>query len=144
MIIQPRHRGSVEFADAVVENAAGATITLGFPACLTTTAASVDGKKAVLPAAANFLSLVGPAVANIPDTDFGRVRVFGYFSSVRIYAHGTSVTIAAGVALGTGPGSSGYSSTGLLESYGPVISMESIGAAVCSPGGYAKGFCRNM
>ena len=57
---------------------------------------------------------------------------------------GTSVTNAVGIALGPGPASLGVNSTGALETFGPVIALEAIGAAINSPGGYARGFVRAM
>ena len=125
-------------------NAEGATITTGFPVCLTTTAASVDGNLAVLPAAANFITFVGIARTDTPD-NASRVFIgYGYAASTRIFATGDSTTNAAGIALGTNASSNGVNSTGLLDSYGPVVSLESIGAAVNSPGGWAKGWVRAM
>lgn len=144
MRIQKLNRSTREAVDIPITNAQGATITLGFPACFTTTAASVDGIKAVLPATANVLTFVGISLSDIPDNDVGLVRSFGYASSVRIFATGSSGTVGAGVAMGLGAASLGVNSTGLLDSYGPVVSMESIGAAVNSPGGWARGLVRAL
>jgi len=125
-------------------NVDAASITTGFPVCFTTTAASVNGNNAVLPAAANFLTFAGVSTSDVAANGVGRYIAYGYAASVRIFAIGSSVTNAAGIAMGTGAASSGVNSTGHLDTYGPVLSMESIGAAVNSPGGYAKGLLRAM
>lgn len=135
---------ALETVDVGFTNAQGATITLGFPVALTTTAASVDGKLAVLPATSNLQTFYGIALKNVPNTDFGLARAYGFCNSVAIFATGTSGTVAVGIALGPGPASLGVNSTGLKESFGPVIAMETFGAAICSPGGYAKGFVRAL
>lgn len=134
-----------ETIDFLIHNVAGATITTGYAAALTTTAASLDGAQAVLPAASQIATFVGCAVENIPDNSPGLVRAFGYLASTFIFATGTSVTVGAGVAMGPGvAGSNGVNSTGLLTVLGPVISLAAIGAAINSPGGYAKCLIRAL
>lgn len=133
-----------EKVDIAFVAAQGATVTTGFPVCLTTTANSNDGIRSVLPASANHKTFTGISLRDVPDNAVGLARAYGFVSSVRIFAHGASVTIAAGEPMGTGPSSNGVSSTGLLAAIGPIVSMEAIGAALCSPGGYAKGFARLM
>ena len=123
-------------------NAQGATITSGLPVAFATGANSNDGIKAVLPATGNALTFAGICVQTTPNNMVGRVRASGYVASIAIYAHGTSVTTGAGVAMGPAAGSLGVSSTGLKDVFGPVVSMEAIGALVHSAGGYAKGFVR--
>lgn len=127
-----------------VTNVSGSAITKGYAVALTTTAASVNGNKAVLPASGQLRTFVGVAAEDIPDTQSGRYIAYGYAASVHIFAAGTSVTNAVDIALGPGPGSSGVNSTGLIGTFGPVISLEAIGAAINSPGGYAQGFVRAM
>lgn len=145
MQLQKINRDDPEFIDVVFENAQGATISLGFPACFTTTANSNDGVKATLPVATGHKTFAGVALRDTPNNAKGALaRAYGFCGSVRIYAHGTSVTIAAGEALGTGPSSNGFSSTGNTYALGPVLAMEAIGAAINSPGGYAKGFVRAL
>lgn len=138
------YRQAAEAIDVAFTNAQGATITLGFPVALTTTAASVDGKLAVLPATSNLLTFYGIAIKSVPNNAFGYARAYGYCGSVAIFATGTSVTNAVGIALGPGPASLGVNSTGAISTFGPVIALEAIGAAVNSPGGYARGFVRAM
>ena len=125
-------------------NVSGAAMTVGYPVCFTTTAASMNGNNAVAPATSNVLTFAG-VVKNdsVADTGSGVYIAYG-LASVRIFATGTSGTIAAGVAMGPNAASNGVNSTGLLDTFGPVISMAAIGAAVNSPGGYANGFVRAM
>lgn len=137
--------GINEEVDVNYENVQGATITNALPVALCTTTSSNDGNNAVLPAAANALTFIGVALGDTPNNGFGLARAYGFVNSVRIFAHGTSVTTAAGVAIGPAIATSnGFSSTGLVTAFGPLVSMEAIGAAVNSPGGYAKAFVRAM
>ena len=138
------YKQAAEAVDVAFTNAQGATITLGLPVALTTTAASVDGKLAVLPAASNLLTFYGISVKTVPNNYFGYARAYGYLGSVAIFACGTSVTNAVGIAVGPGPSSLGVNSTGAVSTFGPVVLLESVGAAINSPGGYARGFVRAM
>lgn len=142
MQFQRVNRTDAEKAFGICRNASGATISGNYPVCFSTTSGSNNGLDVVAPAAANALTFGGIADADITNTDYGRFQVYGYRDSVRIFATGTSGTNAAGIALGVAAASNGVNSTGLLDTYGPVLSMESIGAAVNSPGGYAKAFLR--
>lgn len=135
---------AVETVDIAFTNVQGATITLGFPVALTTTAASLDGKQAVLPATNQLATFYGIALKNVPNNATGLCRGWGYHRSVAIFATGTSVTNAVGIAVGPGPASLGVNSTGLKDFMGPVILLEAVGAAINSPGGYAKGFVRAL
>lgn len=145
MRIQRVNQDDPEVVDLIVTNAAGATITLGYAAAFTTTAASVDGVKVVLPAAANNLTFAGISLKDLPDNAWGPVRAYGLCNSVFVFACGTSVTVGAGVAMGPGvAGSGGVNSTGAVDTFGPVVSLQAIGAAINSPGGYAKGLVRAL
>lgn len=137
-------RGSAERVTVDFVNAQGATITLGYPVCLTTLAASADGAKAVLPVAGSIRTFLGIALSDVPNNAVGTALAYGFCNSVAIFATGASTTVTLGDAMGCGASSLGVNSTGLLETYGPVVAMSAIGAAICSPGGYAKGFVRNI
>lgn len=138
------YKQGLETVDVGFTNAAGATITLGYAVCLTTTAASVDGKLAVLPQTDNLLSFYGIAIRNVPNNAYGLARAYGFLNSVHIYTTGTSGTNAVGIALGPAAGKLGVNSVGSIDTFGPVILMETVGAAINSPGGYAKGFVRAL
>ena len=125
-------------------NVEGATITTGYPVSICTTAASLDGNQAVIPATGQVLTFAGVCEQDIPDTSSGRYIAFGYAASVAIFAVGSSVTTAIDVAMGPAAASLGVNSTGVVDITGPVISMAAIAAAVNSPGGYATGWVRNM
>lgn len=143
MEFQRVNRTDAEKAFGSCENRNGATISGNSPVCFTTTSGSNAGYEVVIPAAANLNTFFGVADADITDANAGVAQTYGYRDSVRIYAHGTSVTTAAGVAMGPGT-SDGVSSTGLFDNFGPVISMESVDAIVNSPGGYAKGLIKAL
>lgn len=125
-----------------VRNVSGGTLSGNHPACLTTTAASLDGHNAVAPASSQVRTLKGVLDKDLADLGYGVVQTYGYRDSVRIFAHGTSVTIAVDSPMGPAAGSNGFSSSGLKDQYGPAVVLEAIGAAICSPGGYAKAFLR--
>jgi len=145
MEFQRVNRTQAEQAFGVCENRDGATIQLGAPVCFTTTASSNNGYEVVSPAAGNLFTFAGVADADIVDAAVGRYQPYGYRDSVRIFAHGTSVTIAAGVEMGTNSASDGVSSTGNIHAnFGPLVSMEAIGALVTSPGGWGKAWIRLM
>jgi len=144
VIIQRVNRTEAEKVFIIVENASGGTLSGNHPVAFTTTAASVDGLKVLAPASGQVQTFVGHMDADLGDTEYGLAQVWGYRDSVAIFATGTSGTVAVGIALGPGAGSDGVNSTGLLDSFGPVIGLEAIGAAICSPGGYAKGFIRAL
>lgn len=134
-----------EYVDVAFLNVQGATITLGLPVAFTTTAASLDGAQAVLPAASQTRTMCGVAIRTVPNNGIGFARSYGYLASVAIYAHGTSVTIAVDSPLGASPSSLGLSSTGLITAGAAVaVALEAAGAAVCSPGGYIRAFIRGM
>jgi len=143
MNFQRVNRTNAEKAFGSVENRNGATILGNYPVCLATGAGSADGLQVVSPAAGNLQTFFGIADSDITDADQGIAQTYGYRDSIRIFAHGTSVTTATGVVIGPGT-SAGVSSTGLVDKFGPVISMEAIGALINSPGGYAKGVIKAL
>lgn len=138
------NRSTAEIVYGNFTNVSGAAMTIGFPICFTTTAASLNGNNAVAPATGNALTFAGVVKnSSVGDTEAGIYIAYG-LASVRIFATGTSGTIGVGVAMGPAAASNGVNSTGLKDVFGPVISLEAIGAAVNSPGGYANGFVRAM
>ena len=144
MEFQRINRTNAEQAFGVCENRDGATILGNIPVCFATGAGSNDGYQVVTPAAGNLFMFAGIADSDIADAAVGRYQCYGYRDSVKVFAHGTSVTIAAGVVVGPAAGSDGVSSTGDVDVYGPVVAMEAIGALITSPGGHAKAFIRNL
>ena len=146
MIIQGISKGTdPPKSDLVLTNVSGATITLGHAASYTTTSASLNGYNVVSPAVGQNATFAGIAVKNIPNTQAGRVRAYGYHDSIFIFATGTSGTCAIDIAVGPGvAGSLGVNSTGFKDNFGPVILAAAQGAAINSPGGYARGFVRAL
>jgi len=135
---------SPETIDVAILNVEGATLTAGLPAVFTNLAASLDGAQAVLPKTTCQRMFAGIVLRSIPNNGVGLVRAYGLVNSVAIFATGASNTVAIDAALGVGvTGSLGVNSTGLLTQHpGIVIAAEAIGAAVNSPGGYARGFVK--
>lgn len=144
MQFQRVNRTSAEKGFAVCENRSGATVSGNYPVCFTTTSGSTDGYQVVAPATSQVQTFAGIADADIADAAVGLYQCYGYRDSVRIFATGSSQTIAAGIAMGPAASSNGVNSSGLKDFFGPVISMEAIGAAVNSPGGYAKALIKAM
>lgn len=127
-------------------NVQGATITAGLPIAFTNLAASVDGAAAVLPVATCQRTFGGICVRTTPNNGVGVAIARGYVASVAVFATGTSATVAIDEIMGVGvAGSMGVNSTGLLTRPGGfVVALEPAGAAICSPGGYIKGFVRAL
>lgn len=134
-----------ETVDVMFTNVQGASVTLGLPVSVTTTAASVDGYSCVLPATGQVRTFYGISLRTVPNNGVGLARCYGIANSVAVFATGTSGTVIAGDPLGPGvAGSLGVNSTGLTYVLGPILALDQAGAAICSPGGYVRGFVRNM
>lgn len=145
MLIQRINDGAAaEHVDVVVTNVQGATITAGLGACYTTTPASVGASNVVLPATNQFRTYAGHATRTIPNVGVGTLRAHGYVASVLIYAHGTSVTINTGDPMGVGPGSLGYSSSGIKNADGPVVALEAVPTGASAGAVYIRGFVRAL
>ena len=144
MQFQRVNRSNAERGIGVFENRSGATISGNYPVAFTTGSSSNDGYHAVVPATGSLATFAGICDADTADANPGLYQCYGYRDSVRIFATGSSQTIGAGVILGPANGSNGLNSTGIQTILGPVIAMEAIGAAVNSPGGYAKAFIRAL
>lgn len=135
---------SPEVVDVAFANVEGATATAGLPVVFTNLAASLDGAQAVLPKTTCQRMFAGIVLKTVPNNGVGLARAYGLVNSVAIFALGTSATVAIDAAMGVGvTGSLGVNSTGLLaQAGGFVFAAEAIGAAVNSPGGYARGFVK--
>ena len=144
MIFNSLNDGSIPTVGfATFTNRSGGTISANYPGCITTTSGSADGTQLVAPAANNHI-FAGIADQDLADATAGRFQTYGYRDSVRIYAVGTSKTCLPGEAMGTAGASNGVNSTGLKSLTGPVLAMEQVGAAICSPGGFAKGYIKAL
>lgn len=150
MIIKSLDYNQRETVDGVFTNYEGATITTGYVvavsgAASSLTAASIDGNAAATPKVFNNRLFYGPSLQDTPNNSIGLARLYGMANSVFVFAHGTSVTVGAGEPAGPGVVNSyGVSSAGLKDGFGPLVLIDTAGAAVCSPGGYVRGFVRGM
>jgi hypothetical protein len=142
MEFQRINRTNAEQAFGICENRNGATILGNQPVAFTTTAGSNAGYEVVAPASANIFTMAGITDADIADAAVGRYQCYGFRDSVKVYAHGTSATISAGVVMGPHTASDGVGANGEADTFGPTVAMELIGALVTSPGGYGKAFIR--
>jgi hypothetical protein len=145
MQLQTVNRTDAEKIFGNFTNAHGATMTTGYPVCFTTTAASVDGNLAVLPATNNLRTFAGVTDSDVADNATGRYQSYGYNGSVFFFAEATSVSVTTpDHAAGPAAASLGVGYTGTTVLFGPVIVLESVGAVVRSAGGYVIGFIRAL
>lgn len=146
MQLQTVNRTDAEKIFGAFTNAAGATITTGYAVAFTTVVASLDGNKAVLPAAGSDRTFAGISTSDVADNAVGLYQAYGYCGSVFYFAEATSVSLAVG-AHAAGPGVAGSNGVGVLGvtfAIGPVVIVASIGAVVRSAGGYTQGFIRAL
>jgi len=93
MLFQRVNREDAERVFSIVYNIAGATVTAGYPVVLDVTAP--DGVRVSKPATATLSLLLGLAVADITDSSYGKIQVYGYKASGWVYPNQTTA-IAAG------------------------------------------------
>ena len=96
MLFKRISRTDAEKVYIVVQNVSGGTLTAGYACCFDLS--SVDGVRVTKPATANFQAFAGIADADIADSGYGLVQVYGYRSSAYIY-RSTEKATAAGVEL---------------------------------------------
>jgi hypothetical protein len=143
MRIQKLNRDDAEVVDVAFTNVRGATLTLGHAVGVCGLAASLSGNNAVSPTEAN--PFQGISLSDVPVNGVGMARAYGVVSSVFVFAVGSSVTVNAGDVMGPGAAASlGVNSTGVRTVLAPVYAATAAGAAICSPGGYVKGFVRAL
>ena len=109
MQFQRLNRTNAETAFGVFQNVTGGTVSGNYPVCFATGTGSNDGYKAVAPAADVVNAFAGICDVDVADLGVTRYQCYGYRDSVRVFAHGTSVTIATGMAIGPGAASNGVS-----------------------------------
>jgi hypothetical protein len=94
MLFQRVNRTDAEKVFVIVQNVASATITAGYPVVWDITS-SVDGVRVSQPASATLSLFVGIANADIADSSYGLVQVYGYKSQAYV-TNDTSIAVAAG------------------------------------------------
>lgn len=136
----------VENVDLFCVNGTGTTISSGRPVHLLV-GASFDGKSVANIDTLNARAFYGVANRDIPANTASTPGRQGEFAKVQgrlqvyVFAHGTSVTIGAGSPMGPGAAAStGFSSTGAKDSFGPLLAGDTIGASICSGGGLAYAY----
>jgi hypothetical protein len=93
MLFQRINRSDAECVFSIVYNVASATITAGYPAVWDIT--TPDGVRVSQPATNTLSLLVGIATADILDSAYGKLQVYGYKASGWTYNNQTTA-IAAG------------------------------------------------
>lgn len=143
MLFQRIQRSDSETVFTIVYNIAGssATITAGY-ACVWSIASTVDGVAVAKPASATLSCLVGIAAADIANSAYGKVQVYGYKASAWVYNNNTTAIAAGDILI---PMDSawhlGWSSVGDGKS-GLVMAAESYATATTSVTAMKKVFIR--
>ncbi len=100
MLFKRVSRAAAEQVFVVVKNVSGSTITAGY-SCVFDVSSSVDGVRVTQAGSANLQGYAGVADADIADSAYGLIQVYGYRSSVYIYsstgssAAGDNLTVVA-------------------------------------------------
>jgi hypothetical protein len=91
MLFKRVSRSTAETVFIVARNVSGSTITSGY-SCVFDVGASVDGVRVTQASSTDLQAYAGVADSDIANGDYGLIQVYGYRSSVRIYAStGSSV-----------------------------------------------------
>jgi len=91
MLFKRVSRSNPEVAYIVAKNVSGSTMTAGYPAVFDV-GASVDGVRVTRASSTDVQAFAGIADSDIANNDYGLLQVYGYRSSIAIYAStGSSV-----------------------------------------------------
>ena len=91
MLFKRVSRANAETAFIVAKNVSGSTMTAGYPAVFDV-GASVDGVRVTRASATDVQAFAGVADSDIANNEYGLLQVYGYRSSIAIYAStGSSV-----------------------------------------------------
>lgn len=97
MLFKRITRTDAETVFIVVQNVSGSTLTSGY-SCVFDTSASVDGVRVTQASAGDVSAFAGVAHADIANSSYGLIQVYGYRSSALISY--SSVSIVVGDVLG--------------------------------------------
>lgn len=91
MLLKRISRSDPEVIYIIVKNVSGSTLTAGY-SCVFDVGASVDGVRVTQASATDLQAYAGVADADIADSAFGRIQVYGYRSSMYLLSStGSSV-----------------------------------------------------
>jgi len=145
MIFKRVGRTSAETIFVVIQNVSGSTATAGY-ALVFDVGASVDGVRVTQASSTDLQAFAGVADSDISNNAYGLAQVYGYRSSVRIYAStgssvsGDNLTVVVG---GTHWGLTPATSVGTSKAFG--FLCEAITASTSSQfATTAKGFIRAL
>jgi hypothetical protein len=85
MMFKRINRTLAETVFMVVKNVSGSTITAGY-SCVFDVGSSVDGVRVTQASSTDLQAFAGIADEDIVDSGYGRIQVYGYRSSARIYS----------------------------------------------------------
>ena len=85
MLFKRVSRSAAEQIFIVVQNVSGSTITAGY-SCVFDVGASVDGVRVTQATSTDVQAFAGVADADIANSAYGLIQVYGYRSSIYIYA----------------------------------------------------------
>jgi len=141
MLFQRINRTDTETVYTVVYNIAAAAITNGY-AVVWSIATTVDGVAIGKPATATLSCLVGVAAADIADSAYGKVQVYGYKASGWVYNNQTTAIAAGDILIPMNTAwHLGWSSVGDGKS-GLIMAAESYATATTSVTANKKIFIR--
>jgi len=95
MLFKRISRSSAETVFIVAKNVSGSTITAGY-SCVFDTGASVDGVRVTQASSTDLGAYAGVADADIANSAYGLLQVYGYRSAVYCKTAAASATIATG------------------------------------------------
>jgi hypothetical protein len=98
MLFQRINRNDSEAVYTIVYNVAGSQMTNGY-AVQWDISASADGVRVTKPAAAGLSALLGVAAADIADSAYGKVQVYGFKTSGWVYNNQTTSILAGDILL---------------------------------------------
>lgn len=153
MWIQSVNKDDVERVWVNATNTSAATITAHWPAFKFVggrPAASVAANEVALHDSAYvadgaYGSFVGLAYEDVPSGSIGVFQVYGYHESIPVMRIVGNVTVIPGQAIGPGVRASvGFSSVGLIDNYGPVVALDTIGATLHSLGTVGQNYANHV
>ncbi len=140
MLFQRINRSDAEAVYTIAYNVSAATITAGYAAVWNSS--TPDGVTVSKPATATLSCLVGIAAADIADSSYGKVQVYGYKASGWVYNNNTTAIAAGDILIPMNAAwHLGWSSVGDGKS-GLVIAAESYATATTSVTANKKVFIR--
>lgn len=85
MLFQRINRSDAEKVFIIAQNVSGSTMTAGY-SCVFDVSASVDGVRVTQASSTDLQAFAGVADADIANSAYGKIQIYGYRSSAYIYS----------------------------------------------------------